>query len=83
MRSQKSPSVDCDLASYRIKWSHEVEQYFAAKQHAAGSIIRKTTPVDDDPYYGTGSGASGLRMKPAYQSSAESLPAAFSNKARI
>jgi hypothetical protein len=25
-----------------------VEQYFAAKQHTANSIIRKTTPKEDD-----------------------------------
>ena len=76
--------MDCDLASYRIKWSHEVEQYFAAKQHSAGNIIRKTTPVDDDLEY------VGLRMKPSGGSvgvgtgtKGESLPTAFSNKARI
>lgn len=51
--------MDCDLASYRIKWSSEVEQYFAAKQQAASSIIRKTTPVDEDDIDGAVIGLKG------------------------
>lgn len=57
-----------------------MEQYFAAKQTAAGSIIRKTTPVDDDlepfPLY-----TSGKLKKKDY--GADGLPTAFANKARI
>jgi hypothetical protein len=45
---QKSPSVDCDLASYRIRWSNEVEQYFVAKhKDSSGAIVRKTAPLAD------------------------------------
>ena len=48
VKSQKSPSIDCDLASYRIKWSSEVEQYFVTKQQAAHQIVRRTSPVEDE-----------------------------------
>ena len=60
---QKSPSVDCDLASYRIRWCKEIEEQFEQRQRMTDGIVRKTTPVNDDPDIDFEGGVQELKLK--------------------